>query len=82
MERIKDIDKINRALEKGDITLLDTESGYKYSLCAVCPNDDYECSVASFEREGGEVSTIMGVTFYCPICSTRFNALPEQMFLR
>ena len=82
MKKIKDIDKINRALENGDVTFVDTESGYKYSLYAACPNDSYECSVASFEREGGEVSTIMGVTFYCPICNNRFNALPESMFLR
>ena len=82
MERIKDLDKINRALEKGEITILDTESGFKYSLCAVCPNDDYECSVVSFEREGGEVLTINRVTFYCPICNKRFDASPEQMFLR
>ena len=81
MKRIKDLDKINQALKKGNITYFDVESGYKYSLCALCPNDDNECSVTSSEKEGGEESKVKRVTFYCPICGNRFDASPEQMFL-
>ena len=81
MKKIQDKDRIKRILEKGEITVLDTESGYKYSLCALCPKDSYECSVASFEKDGGEVSAIKRVIFYCPICSSRFDASVEEMFL-
>jgi hypothetical protein len=82
MEKNRDIDRISQILNKGNITYLDPESGYKYSLCVVCPNDSFECSVASFEREGGEESKITRTTFYCPICGIRYDASSETMFLR
>ena len=81
MRRTKDINKINQALEIGKITYLDVESGYKYSLWTLCPNDHNECSVTSFEKASGEESKVKRVTFYCPICGNRFDASPEQMFL-
>ncbi len=81
MKRIKDLDKINQALENGQTFYLDYVVGHKYSLCALCPNDDNECSVTSFEKGGGEASRIKRVTFYCPICGNRFDASPGQMFL-
>jgi hypothetical protein len=74
MIKIKNPNRIKRTLEIGEITCRDTESGYKYSLWAFCPNDHYECSVASFERATAEESKIKRVTFYCPICSSRFDA--------
>jgi len=82
MEKIQDTQRINQILQKGDITFRDPDSGYRYSLCAVCPNDGNECSITSYERKGGELSSITRVTYYCPICNNRFDAKPEDMFLR
>ena len=82
MEKIKDNHRINEILEKGEIYFQNPETGYRYTLCAVCPRDDHECSVANFEKEIGMVSRIRRVTFYCPICDTRFDVKPDDMFLR
>ncbi len=81
MRKTKATEKIKQMFHDGNITLLDPESGYKYKLCALCPNDNNECSVTSFEKAGAEESEVKVVTFYCPICGNRFDALPEQMFL-
>jgi hypothetical protein len=82
MEKIKDTQRIKQILEKGEVTFKDPETGYKYKLCAVCPVDDHECSLANFEKEIGTASKIIRVTFYCPICNTRFDAGPDDLFLR
>jgi hypothetical protein len=82
MRKKKDVIRITQILKKGDITFLDPNSGYRYSLGAVCPNDGLDCSVTSCERVSGEEPKITRTTFYCPICGTRFDASPETMFLR
>ena len=82
MEKFKDLKRINQMLDKGEITCLDPESGYRYSLCAVCKNDCNECSVASLKRNIGEKSKITRVSFHCPICGTKFDAKSEDVFLR
>jgi hypothetical protein len=82
MKKRKDVGRITQILKKGEVTFLDPDSGYRYSLGAVCPNDSLECSLTSCERESGEYTKIVRTTFYCPICGTRFDASPETMFLR
>jgi hypothetical protein len=82
MRKKKDVERITQMLGRGDITFLDPDSGYRYSLGAVCPNDSLDCSVTSCERESGEEPKVTRTTFYCPICGTRFDGSPETMFLR
>lgn len=82
MDKFKDLERTSRMLDKGEITCLDPKSGYRYSPCAVCKNDGNECSVASFEKSVGKKSKVIRVSFRCPICGTKFDALPEDMFLR
>ena len=82
MEKIKDKKKIEQMMQKGETKLADPESGYEYSLCAVCSNDGHECSAAQFERAAGKELKITRITFYCPICNQRFDGQLENMFLR
>ena len=82
MEKIKDTKRIRQMMQKGEVNFIDPESGYKYSLCAVCPNDGQECSIAKFEKSLGKELEITRLTFYCPICSQRFDDKPENLFLR
>jgi hypothetical protein len=82
MKKKTDAVRITQILRKGDITFLDPVSGYRYSLGAACPNDGFECSVTSFERESSEEPKVVRTTFYCPICGMRFDASPETMVLR
>jgi predicted RNA-binding Zn-ribbon protein involved in translation (DUF1610 family) len=81
MEKVKDIKRIKQILNEGKTTFLDPETGYKYSLCATCQNDGHDCSLNSYERKGGETSSIYKVIFMCPICGNRFDASTENMFL-
>jgi len=82
MKRIKDTSRIKQILNKGETSLSDPENGYTYTLCALCPTDGHESSMASVTAEIGEGSKISRVTFYCPLCNTRFDAKPDEMFLR
>lgn len=79
---MKDKKKIEQMMQEGKIDFIDPESGYKYSLCAFCPNDNHECSVSNFESASGKELKILRVAFYCPICNHRFDGWPENMFLR
>lgn len=82
MDKFKDSEHISRMLDQGEITCLDPKSGYRYSLCAVCKNDGNECSVASFEKSVAEKARVTRISFRCPICGIKFDALPEDLFLR
>ena len=82
MKKVKDTPKIKQLLKKGETAFSDPKTGYTYTLCAVCPRDSHECSIANVIKDIGERAKIKRVTFYCPICDTRFDAKPVEMFLR
>ncbi len=81
MKKVHDIKKIKQMLKSGEITFHDPESGFKHTLCAVCPTDGNDCSVASFEKESGDSTLIIQVLFNCPICGKQFTVEPEEMYL-
>jgi len=81
METVRDTGTIQQMLKRGEITFLDPETGFKHTLCVVCPIHGNNCTVASFEREGGDSTQIIQVLFSCPICGKRFSVKPEEMYL-
>ncbi len=81
MKRVQDTKTIKQMLKSGEITFHDPQSGFKHTLCAVCPTDGNDCSIASFEKEGGDSTQIFQVRFDCPICSKQFTVEPEGMYL-
>ena len=79
MEPIKDADKVKRMFEQGQPTLVDSHTGYKYSMVAHCPRDGNFASVARIERVGQSLSK---VTFQCTSCFTQFEAGQENIYIR
>lgn len=79
MEPIKDVEKVKRMFAQGQPDLIDTQTGYKYSMVAHCPNDNNFASVARIERSGHSLSK---VTFRCTACFTEFEAGQDDIYLR
>ena len=85
MEKIVDTEKIKQMMEEGVTEYAEPGVSHRYSMYTVCPSDDYECTAASYEREGMDYTSKMGkitkVIFRCPVCNNVFSVEPEDMFL-
>ena len=79
MEPVKDTDKLKRMFVQGQSTLVDAQTGYKYSMVARCPKDVNFASVARIERAGQSLSK---VTFQCTSCFTQFEVSQEDIYIR
>ena len=79
MEPIKDTEKVKRMFLQGKTDLVDTETGYKYSMVARCPKDGNFASVARIGRAGQSLSK---VTFVCPLCLTEFDVSQDDIYIR
>ena len=79
MEPVKDKEKVKRMFAQGQPTLVDVQTGYKYSMTAPCPKDGNFASVASVERAGQSLSK---VTFQCTSCFTQFKVSQEDIYIR
>ncbi len=79
MEPVKDAEKVKRMFAQGQPELMDTRTGYKYSMVARCPNDDNFASMARIERSGHSLSK---VTFRCTSYFTEFEAGQDDIYLR
>ena len=79
MEPVKDTDKVKRMFVQGQPSLVDVQTGYKYSMVARCPKDGNFASVARIERAGQSLSK---VTFQCTSCFTQFEVSQEDIYIR
>jgi hypothetical protein len=79
MEPVKDTEKVKRMFAQGQPTLVDAETGYKYSMVAPCPKDGKYAFVARLERAGQSLSK---VTFQCPSCFTQFEVSQDDIYVR
>ncbi len=79
MEPIKDMEKVKRMFAQGQTALVDAQSGYKYSMVALCPKDGTVASIARIERAGQSLSR---VTFQCPSCFTEFEVEQDDIYVR
>ena len=70
MEPIKDDEKVKRMFAQGRSVLVDTQTGYKYSMVARCPKDGNFAPVAS------------RVTFQCASCFTEFEVSQDDIYVR
>jgi hypothetical protein len=78
MEPIKDAGKVKRMFAQGQTFLVDTQSGYKYTMAARCPKDSKYCSVAQIERGSQGLSRVV---FQCPYCFSRFEAAQDDIYI-
>jgi len=79
MEPFKDIEKVKRMFAQGQPTLVDAQTGYKYTMVARCPKDGNFASVARIERAGQSLSR---VTFQCTSCFTEFEVGQDDIYVR
>ena len=79
MEPFKDIEKVKRMFAQGQPTLVDAQTGYKYTMVARCPKDGNSASVARIERAGQSLSR---VTFQCTSCFTEFEVGQDDIYVR
>jgi len=79
MEPVKDTEKVKRMFAEGQTALVDTETGYKYTMVARCPKDGNFASVVRIERAGQSLSR---VTFQCPSCFTEFEVQQDEIYVR
>ena len=78
MEPVKDIEKVKRMFAQGQPTIVDTKTGYKYSMVARCPKDGKFASVARVERAGQSLSK---VTFQCTHCFSQFEVGRDEIYV-
>ena len=79
MEPVKDTEKVKMMFAQGQPTLVDKETGYKYSMVARCPKDGEFASVTRIERAG---DCLNKVTFSCTSCLTEFEANQDDIYIR
>jgi hypothetical protein len=78
MEPVKDIEKVKRMFAQDQPNLVDTRTGYKYSMVARCPKDDNYAFVARIERTRNSLSKVV---FQCPSCSIQFEASQNDIYI-
>ena len=78
MEPIKDSEKVKRMFSQGQTSIVDTSTGYKYSMTAYCPKDGSFASIAEIEKSGESLSRVV---FKCSQCSTLFEAKQGDIYL-
>ena len=79
MEPVKDTERVKRMFAQGQPELVDAQTGYKYSMVALCPKDGNIASVARIERAGQSLSK---VTFRCVSCFTEFEVGQDDIYVR
>lgn len=79
MGSTKDVLKVERMFAMGQPSLVDPQSGYKYTMTARCPKDGSYASVAQIEREG---QTLTKVVFQCSSCFNLFEANQDDICVR
>ena len=78
MEPIKDTEKVGKMFAQGQPSLVDGQTGHKYSMVARCPKDGDFASVARIERAGESLSR---VTFQCTSCFTEFEVGQDDIYV-
>ena len=78
MEPIKDTVKVKKMFAQGRPTLVDPQTGYKYSMVARCPKDGSFASVASIERTE---QSLIRVTFQCSSCFAQFEVSQDDIYV-
>jgi len=78
MQPFKDIEKVRRMFTQGQPTLVDTRTGYKYAMCALCPKDGDFALVARIERARQSLNKVI---FQCPSCLTQFEVNQDEILV-
>ena len=78
MEPVKDSERVQKMFAIGEPTMIDPESGYKYSLIAYCPKDNHLATLTQIERKA---NCLNSVTFECPTCRQQFAPRKSDLYV-
>ncbi len=74
----KDLALTNKLLSQGMVSTRDPETGFRYIICASCPNDGGDGTVSRIDRKDNVVERVL---FCCSTCGKEFAVKPEDIFL-
>ncbi|MEN8614815.1 hypothetical protein ABFB09_05990 [Dehalogenimonas sp. THU2] len=78
MEAKKAPKMIKKMFDLGELSTIDPETKYRYSLTAKCPVDGEYASVTRFEKTGHSLGRVI---FKCEICSTEFEVPQSEIMV-
>jgi hypothetical protein len=78
MEPVKDTKKVKKMFIQGQPFIIDEQSGYKYSMVALCPKDGSYAGVAQIEKSGQGLSRVV---FQCSSCSNEFEVTQAEILI-
>ena len=78
MEPFKDIEKVKKMFAQGQTDVVDSQTGYKYSMVARCPKDGSFASVSRIEKAGPCLSKVI---FQCISCFTEFEVKQDDIYI-
>ncbi len=76
MKPFKDKARVDHMFLQGEPYMVDTQSGYRYSMVARCPHDQHNATVAQVERNGKCLSKVV---FECTSCLQRFEGSRDDV---
>lgn len=78
MEAKKAPNMVKKMFAEGELSMVDPETKYRYSLTAKCPMDGEPSSVARYDKSG---HSLQRVVFKCEICSAEFEVPKSKMMV-
>jgi len=78
MEAKKAPKMIKEMFAEGELSTIDPETKYRYSLTAQCPAEGEYASVSRYEKSGHSLTR---VTFKCAVCATEFEVPQSKMMV-
>jgi hypothetical protein len=78
MEAKKSPAIVKKMFESGQVSFVDPETRYRYSLTAKCPGDGEYADVARFEKAGHSLTRVV---FSCASCTKEFEVPKSEMLV-
>jgi len=69
---------VKKMFESGQISIVDPETRYRFSLTAKCPVDGEFADIARFEKAGHSLSRVV---FHCSSCAKEFEVPKSEMLV-
>jgi hypothetical protein len=69
---------VNKMFDEGQLSMVDPETKYRYSLTAKCPGDGEYADVARYDKVG---HSLKRVVFKCTLCASEFETPQEKIMV-
>jgi hypothetical protein len=69
---------VSKMFADGEVSMIDPETKYRYSLTAKCPGDGEYAEVARFDKSG---HSLQRVVFKCAVCAMEFEVPQDKIMV-